>query len=51
MTKYNNKISGYNHIFDYIDKEKILIEYDKEEYSRMKILRFIAYMIKTVDLI
>lgn len=51
MTKYNNKIRGYNNIFDYIDKEKILIEYDKEEYSRMKILRFIAYMIKTVDLI
>ena len=50
MTKYKNYISGYNNIFDYIDKEKYINEYDKEEYSKMKILRFIAYMSKYIDL-
>ena len=50
MTKYKNDISGYNNIFDYIDEEKIENEYDKGEYTRMKILRFIAYMSKTIDL-
>ena len=50
MTKYKNDISGYNNIFDYIDKEKNENKYDKEEYTRMKILRFIAYMSKTIDL-
>ena len=51
ITKYKKDISGYNNIFDYIEKEKIINEYDKEEYTRMKILRFIAYMSKSIDLL
>ena len=51
MVKYKKDISGYNNIFDYINNEKIIIEYDKEEFSRMKILRFIAYMSKSIDLL
>ena len=50
MTKYKEHISGYNSIFDFIEKEKFANEYDKEEYTRMKILRFIAYMSKNIDL-
>ena len=50
MTKYKKYISGYNSIFDFIEKEKYVNEYDKEEYTRMKILRFIAYMSKNIDL-
>ena len=50
MTKYKNNIEGYNNIFDYIKNEKMVNEFDKEEFSRMKVLRFIAYMSKTIDL-
>ena len=50
MIKYKKYISGYNSIFDFIEKEKYVNEYDKEEYTRMKILRFIAYMSKYIDL-
>ena len=50
MIKYRKEITGYNSIFNFIDKEKYVNEYDKEEYTRMKILRFIAYMSKYIDL-
>ena len=50
MTKHKKNILGYNNIFDYIEKEKYVNDYDKEEYTRMKILRFIAYMSKNIDL-
>jgi len=50
MIKYKKEITGYNSIFNFIDKEKYVNEYDKEEYTRMKILRFIAYMSKYIDL-
>ena len=50
MEKYKNDISGYNSIFDFIEKEKYVNEYNKEEYTRMIILRFIAYMSKNIDL-
>ena len=50
MNKYKSNIMGYNNIFDYIEKEKYINEYDKEENTRMKILRFIAYMSKNIDL-
>ena len=48
MKKY--KINGYNNIFDYITKEKISNEYDTEENTKLKILRFIAYMSQSIDL-
>ena len=50
MNKFKNNIYGYNNIFDYIEKEKYINQYDKEENTRMKILRFIAYMSKNIDL-
>ena len=50
MIKYRKEITGYNSIFNFIDKEKYVNENDKEKYKRMKILRFIAYMSKYIDL-
>ena len=48
MKKY--KVNGYNNIFDYLFKEKIVNEYDTEENTRLKLLRFIAYMSQNIDL-
>ena len=33
MIKYRKEITGYNSIFNFIDKEKYVNEYDKEEYT------------------
>ena len=48
MKKY--KLDSYNIIYDYIKKEKIPSEYDSEENTKLKILRFIAYMSQYIDL-
>ena len=48
MKKYN--VNGYNNIYDYLNKEKIINDYDSEENTKLKILRFIAYMSQHVDL-
>ena len=48
MKKY--KVDSYNIIYDYIKKEKIPSEYDSEENTKLKILRFIAYMSQYIDL-
>ena len=48
MKKYN--VNGYNNIYDYLNKEKIINNYDSEENTKLKILRFIAYMSQHVDL-
>ena len=48
MKKY--KINGYNDIYDYINKEKIINDYDTEENTKLKLLRFIAYMTENIDL-
>ena len=48
MKKYN--VNGYNNIYDYLNKEKIINVYDSEENTKLKILRFIAYMSQHVDL-
>ena len=48
MKKYN--VNGYNNTYDYLNKEKIINDYDSEENTKLKILRFIAYMSQHVDL-
>ena len=48
MKKY--KVDSYNDIYDYIKKEKIPSDYDTEENTKLKILRFIAYMSQYIDL-
>ena len=48
MKKYN--VNGYNNIYDYLNKEKIINDFDSEENTKLKILRFIAYMSQHVDL-
>ena len=48
MKKY--KVDSYNGIYDYIKKEKIPSDYDTEENTKLKILRFIAYMSQYIDL-
>ena len=48
MNKY--KVDSYNGIYDYIKKEKIPSDYDTEENTKLKILRFIAYMSQYIDL-
>ena len=48
MKKY--KVDNYNIIYDYIKKEKIPSEYDSDENTKLKILRFIAYMSQYIDL-
>ena len=48
MKKY--KVNGYHNIYDYITKEKIPDEYDTEENTKLKLLRFIAYMSQNIDL-
>ena len=45
-----NKVDSYNNIFDYIKTEKISNEFDTEENTKLKILRFIAYMTQHIDL-
>ena len=44
------KVNGYNNIYDYIDEEKIYNDYDTEENTKLKLLRFIAYMSQNIDL-
>ena len=48
MKKY--KINGYNDIYDYINIEKIINDYDTKENTKLKLLRFIAYMTENIDL-
>ena len=48
MKKY--KVDGYHNIYDYITKESISNDYDTEENTKLKILRFIAYMSQNIDL-
>ena len=48
MKTYN--VNGYNDIYDYIYDEKICNEYDTEENTKLKLLRFIAYMSQNIDL-
>ena len=48
MKKY--KINVYNDIYDYINTEKIINDYDTEENTKLKLLRFIAYMTENIDL-